>query len=98
MCEQMKVSEVVELTGLCKTTLYQLMETGQADLGTVIRGKDRNTYVFFRPKVERFVRGGGDEKVQELISAVGSMTQLFTMVMRQVGVSAEELIGGTAGR
>ena len=94
MSEQMKVSEVVELTGLCKTTLYHLMDTGQADLGAVIRGKDRNTYVFFRPKVERFGRGG-DEQIQELISAAGTLKQLMTLILKESGMSAEELLSCT---
>lgn len=94
MSEQMKVSEVVELTGLCKTTLYHLMDTGQADLGAVIRGKDRNTYVFFRPKVEKFVKGG-DEQIQELISAAGTLKQLMYLFLKKAGVNAEELLSCT---
>lgn len=94
MSEQMKVSEVVELTGLCKTTLYHLMDTGQADLGAVIRGKDRNTYVFFRPKVEKFVKGG-DEQIQELISAAGTLKQLMSLFLKKAGVNAEELLSCT---
>lgn len=88
MCEQMKVGEVVELTGISKQTLYSLMDTGQADLGAVIRGPERNTYVFFRSKVERFVKGGEGEQVKRLVESVEKMNQLLTMVLRQVGGDA----------
>ena len=84
MCEQMKVSEVVELTGISKQTLYSLMDTGQADLGAVIRGPERNTYVFFRSKVERFVKGGESEEVKKLVQSVNTMNQLLTMVLHQL--------------
>ena len=84
MCEQMKVSEVVELTGISKQTLYSLMHTGQADLGAVIRGPEPHTYVFFRSKVERFVKGGESEEVKKLVQSVNTMNQLLTMVLHQL--------------
>lgn len=75
----MNVEEVVKLTGISKSTLYNLMDTGQADLGAVIRSKEKNTYVFFRPKVERFVRGGCDiSRYRELVGAVNMMNHLLT--------------------
>ena len=77
-CVKMQVSEVEQLTGLNRLTLYKLMELGAADLGTIIPG-DRKTYVFFRPKVERFVNGGCDiEKYQELVSSINMMNHLLT--------------------
>ena len=85
MCEQMKVSEVVELTGISKQTLYSLMDTGQADLGAVIRGPERNTYVFFLSKKELSVKGGEGEQVKRLVESVETMNHLLTMVLRQVG-------------
>lgn len=77
-CEKMPVHEVEELTGLARTTLYKLMDFGAADLGAVIPG-ERKTYVFFRPKVERFVNGGCDiDKYNELVSSVKMMNHLLT--------------------
>lgn len=88
MCERMKITEVEELTGLHRVTLYALMETGQADLGAVIRGEERNTYVFFRPKVERFIRGEQD-RCEELIAATNKMSQLLIMAIHQAGGDVE---------
>lgn len=84
MSAEMNVREVVELTGISKQTLYSLMDSGQADLGAVIRGPERNTYVFFRPKVERFVRGGESEEIKKLVQSVNTMNQLLTMVLHQL--------------
>lgn len=79
MSERMNVKEVVELTGISKTTLYHLMDTGQADLGAIIRSKEKNTYIFFRPKVERFVYGGCDiSQYKELVASVKMMNYLLT--------------------
>ena len=88
MNEQMSVQEVVELTGISKQTLYNLMDSGQADLGVVVRAPERNTYFFFRSKVERFVKGGENEEVKQLVQSVNTMNQLLTMVLRQVGGDA----------
>lgn len=79
MSERMSVNEVVELTGISKSTLYNLMDTGQADLGAVIRSKGKNTYVFFRPKVERFVQGECDiSQYKEMVASVKMMNYLLT--------------------
>lgn len=79
MSERMSVDEVMELTGISKSTLYALMDSGQEDLGAVIRGEEKNTYVFFRPKVERFVRGGCDiSQYKELVASVNMMNHLLT--------------------
>lgn len=84
MSEKMSVQEVVALTGISKQTLYSLMDTGQADLGTVIRSSEKNTYVFFRSKVERFVKGGESDEVKKLVQSVNTMNQLLTMVLHQL--------------
>lgn len=77
-CERMSTTEVEKLTGLQRNTLYKLMDLGAADLGAVIPG-ERKTYVFFRPKVEKFVKGGSDiSKYKELVSAVEMMNYLLT--------------------
>ena len=77
-CEKMLVSEVECMTGIDRLTLYKLMDLGTVDLGVVIPGK-RKTYVFFRPKVERFVNGGCDiEKYTELVSSIKMMNYLLT--------------------
>lgn len=79
MSERMSVNEVVDLTGISKTTLYHLMDTGQADLGAIIRSKEKNTYVFFRPKVERFVQGECDiSQYKEMVASVKMMNYLLT--------------------
>ena len=88
MSEAMSIQEVVELTGISKQTLYNLMDSGQADLGVVVRAPERNTYFFFRSKVERFVKGGEGEQVKRLVESVEKMNQLLTMVLRQVGGDA----------
>jgi len=78
-CERMPVEEVIKYTGLCKSTLYDLMDTGQVDLGVVIRKETKNTYIFFRPKVERFVKGGCDiSQYKELVATIGMMNKLLT--------------------
>ena len=82
LSERMSVGEVSEVTGICKDTLYDLMDSGQVDLGVVIRGKRKNTYVFFRPKVERFVRGGSDiSQYKELIASVNMMNRLLAQAI-----------------
>ena len=92
MSERMSVDEVVELTGLCKSTLYSLMDTGQADLGTVIRNGSKNTYVFFRPKVERFVKGGSDiSQYKELVSSIKMMNMLLTSAITTLPGGKEKL-------
>ena len=88
MSEAMSIREVVELTGISKQTIYNLMDSGQADLGVVVRAPERNTYFFFRSKVERFVKGGEGEQVKRLVESVEKMNQLLTMVLRQVGGDA----------
>ncbi len=84
MSEAMSIQEVVELTGISKQTLYNLMDSGQADLGVVVRAPERNTYFFFRSKVERFVKGGESEEVKKLVQSVNTMNQLLTMVLHQL--------------
>lgn len=77
-CQRMDVSDVEDMTGLCKDTLYKLMDMGTADLGVVIPGK-KKTYVFFRPKVERFVMGGSKiDDCPELVGSVKRMNHLLT--------------------
>lgn len=77
-CQRMDVEEVVAVTGLCKDTIYKIMDMGATDLGAVIPGA-KKTYVFFRPKVERFVNGGCDiEKYTELVGSVKRMNHLLT--------------------
>lgn len=77
-CQKMDVKEVAAVTGLCKDTLHKIMDMGVVDLGVVIPG-DKKTYVFFRPKVERFVNGGCDiDKYKELVSSVKRMNHLLT--------------------
>ena len=88
MREAMTIQEVLELTGISKQTLYNLMDSVQADLGVVVRAPERNTYFFFRSKVERFVKGGENEEVKQLVQSVNTMNQLLTMVLRQVGGDA----------
>ena len=88
MSEAMSIREVVELTGISKQTIYNLMDSGQADLGVVVRAPERNTYFFFRSKVESFVKGGEGEQVKRLVESVEKMNQLLTMVLRQVGGDA----------
>ena len=90
MSEAMSIREVVELTGISKQTIYNLMDSGQADLGVVVRAPERNTYFFFRSKVERFVKGGEGEQVKRLVESVEKMNQLLTMVLRQVGGDAAQ--------
>ena len=70
MSEAMNIQEVVELTGISKQTLYNLMDSGQADLGVVVRAPERNTYFFFRSKVERFVKGGESAIFPESMSCL----------------------------
>ena len=84
MSEAMSIQEVVELTGISKQTIYNLMDSGQADLGVVVRAPERNTYFFFRSKVERFVKGGEGEQVKRLVESVEKMNQLLTMVLHQL--------------
>lgn len=77
-CERIPVTEVEKLTGLQRCTLYKLMDLGVADLGTIIPGQ-KKTYVFFRPKVERFVQGGSDiSQYTELVSSIKMMNYLLT--------------------
>lgn len=76
-CERMELEEVVALTGLCKETLFKLMDLGKADLGAIVPGK-KKTYVFFRPKVERFVKGDNDiSEYQELVASINTMNMLL---------------------
>lgn len=99
-CQRMDVSQVEALTGLCKETLYKMMDMGVEDLGAIIPGS-RKTYVFFRPKVERFVNGGSDiEKYKELVGSVKRMNHLLTHailtlpdgrnILREISEEAEE--------
>ena len=88
MSERMDVKEVEELTGLCRNTLYHMMESGQVDLGAVVRGKEKNTYVFFRPKVERFVSGDESEHYRDLVRAVRAMNELLVIAIHQGGGDA----------
>lgn len=89
---QMTVQEAEEMTGLNRRTLYNLMETGQADLGVVIRSRNRNTYIFYRPKVERFVNGW-NWQTERLINSVNAMSQILTMVLHQLPGGDEALRG-----
>lgn len=92
MCERMDVEEVVEITGLCKETLFKLMDTGKADLGVVVPGKLKNTYVFFRPKVERFVKGGCDiSEYKELVASIEMMNILLTNAIALLPDGKEKL-------
>lgn len=89
---QMTVQEAEEMTGLNRRTLYNLMETGQADLGVVIRSRNRNTYIFYRPKVERFVNDW-NWHTEKLINSVNAMSQILTMVLHQLPGGDEALRG-----
>ena len=92
-CEKMAVSEVEQITGLARTTLYKLMDLGAADLGAIIPG-ERKTYVFFRTKVERFVKGGFDmDRYNELVSSIKMMNHLLTNAIASLPNGAEILRG-----
>lgn len=99
MCEQMELQEVVDRTGLCKETLYKLMDSGTYDLGAIVPGQKRNTYIFFRPKVEKFINGGCDREYEELVSSVKMMNLLLTNAIASLPNGKEKLreIAGILG-
>lgn len=91
MCERMDVEEVVKITGVCKETLYEQMRLGKWDLGAVTAGK-KPTYIFFRSKVERFVKGGYNlDEYKELVASINMMNVLLTNAVASLPGGKEKL-------
>ena len=80
--QRMSIAEAVKITGLDKGTIYKIMDLGIADLGCVLPGNKKKTYVLYKEKVRKFVEGGNDSSQVDLICGrVETMNFLLTNVL-----------------